>query len=556
MKKTLSFFAAAALAASASVPAKADILSELLPNGFSLVAGLLGQGVFPTSANFTTDDSVVFTSRVDGTQIAGNIFVPTNVSGPRPAIIFVSSWGLNEYEYLAEAARFAEEGYIVLSYSARGWGESGGLIDTAGPKDMEDFSSAIDYLIANYNVDASKIGASGISYGSGISLLGAAHDSRIRAVVAMSTWGSLVESLYGQQTPRQVWGSLLVLTGKLLGRMDPIIEDTWNDVSNHRNIPAVTTWADERSPLKFVSQLNTNKPAVYISQNWGDNLFQVNSVFNLFNQLNTPKHIDLQAGTHAMGEIATMLADGNSHVWNNAHRWFAQYLKGESNAMESQLPVGMKVKFSSNGYEQMAALPGSSAKTQTYYLHPRNLIDNGDLSTSPYTSWFPAQNTINSFSDTLASTQIPLLSQMLEIVDTKVQSNIPLISMNTTQAVVFDSGKLSSTMKIRGIPSLSMYIQPWYDTVQMVAYLYDMDSSGTGTLITHAPVTLPAAKSGQLTKVDMKLVGTAYDVPAGHKVVLVVDTEDLLYTQPTWFPYSIDFEFNKNYQSTLTLPIL
>lgn len=556
MKKTLSLFAAAALAASASVPAKADVLSELLPNGFSLVAGLLGKGVFPTSENFTTDDNVVFQSRLDGTNIAGNIFVPTNVSGPRPAIIFVSSWGLNEYEYLAEAARFAEEGYIVLSYSARGWGESGGLIDTAGPKDMEDLSSAIDYLIENYNVDASKIGAAGISYGSGISLLGAAHDSRIRAVVAMSTWGSLVESLYAQQTPRQVWGSLLVLTGNLLGRMDPIIEETWNNVSNHRNIGDVTTWANVRSPLSYVSQLNTNQPAVYIAQNWGDNLFQVNSVFNLFNQLNVPKHIDLQAGTHAMGEIATMLADGNSHVWNNAHRWFAQYLKGQSNAMNSQLPVGMKVKFSGTGYEQMAALPNASSKTQTYYLHPRTLIDNGDLKTSAYSSIFSATDSINSFSDTLASTQIPLLSQMLEIVDTKVQANIPLISLNPTQAVVFDSGTLSSTMKIRGIPNLSMYIKPGYDKVQMVAYLYDMDSSGTGTLITHAPVTLPAANSGQLTQVNMKLVGTAYDVPAGHKVVLVIDTEDLLYTQPTWVPFGIDFKFNRNYQSTLTLPIL
>lgn len=556
MKITLSFFAAVALLVTANAPAKADALSELLPNGFSLIAGLLGKGVFPTSDNFTTDDSVVFTSREDGTQIAGNIFLPTNVTGPRPAIIFISSWGLNEYEYLAEAARFAEEGYVVLSYSARGWGESGGLIDTAGPKDVLDLSSAVDYLIANYNVDPTKIGAAGISYGSGISILGAAYDNRIRAVAAMSTWGSLVESLYAQQTPRQVWGSLLVVTGNLLGRMDPIIEETWNNVSNHRNIPAVTTWADVRSPISYVNQLNANQTAVYIAQNWGDNLFQVNSVFNFFNQLNVPKHIDLQAGTHAMGEIATMLADGNSHVWNNAHRWFAQYLKGESNAMNNQLPVGMKVKFSSNGYEQMAALPSVSAKTQQYYLHPRTAFDNGDLSNSPFSSWFPTQDSINSFSDTLASTQIPLLSQMLESVDTKVQTSIPLISANITQAVVFDSGKLNSTMKIRGIPSLSLYVHPWYNQIQLVAYLYDMDSAGTGTLITHAPITLPAANYGKVTKLDMKLVGTAYDVPAGHKVVLVIDTEDLLYTQPTYYPFTVDFEFSNSKQSVLTLPIL
>ncbi|MCP5325349.1 MAG: alpha/beta fold hydrolase [Oceanospirillaceae bacterium] len=553
MKKTLSFVAAAGLAAGLHVPVQAAT-SDILPNGFSLVAGILGQGVFPESDNFVTDDNLVIPSD-DGVTIAGNIFVPTNVSGPRPAVIFISSWGLNEYEYLAEAARFAEEGYIVLSYSARGWDQSTGMIDTAGPKDMADFSHVLDYLLANYNVDPAQVGVAGISYGSGISLLAAAHDSRVKAVAAMSTWGDLKESLYGQQTPRLVWGELLLLTGNLLGNMDPVIQETWDNVSNHRNLASVTAWTDLRSPVKVVDKINANGTAVYMSQNWGDNLFQVNQVMDLFGKITTPKHIDLQPGTHAMVEIAAMVGGGDSHVLNNVHRWFAQYLKGENNAMNSQLPVNMKVKFT-DSYEQHASWPVPNTSNKTYYLHPRNLLDNGDLSSSPYTYWLPTDNSINSMNDTLASTQIPLLSQMLESVDVKVQSNIPLISADTNQAIVFDSGTLSSAMKIRGIPKLTLNIQPWYNEVQLVAYLYDMDSAGTGTLITHGPLTLPSASYGQRTQVNMNLVATAYNVPAGHKVVLVIDTEDLLYKQPTLLPYTVDFEFSKDFQSTLTLPVL
>lgn len=553
MKKTLSFVAAAGLAAGLHIPVQAAT-SDILPNGFSLVAGILGEGVFPESENFVTDDNLVIASD-DGVTIAGNIFVPTNISGPRPAVIFISSWGLNEYEYLTEAARFAEEGYIVLSYSARGWDQSTGMIDTAGPKDMADFSHVLDYLLAHYNVDPARVGVAGISYGSGISLLAAAHDSRVKAVAAMSTWGDLKESLYGQQTPRLVWGELLLLTGNLLGNMDPVIQETWDDVSNHRNLAAVTAWTDLRSPVKVVDKINANGTAVYMSQNWGDNLFQVNQVMNLFQKITTPKHIDLQPGTHAMVEIAAMVGGGDSHVLNNVHRWFAQYLKGEDNAMNSQLPVNMKVKFTDT-YEQHASWPVPNTSNKTYYLHPRNLLDNGDLSSSPYTSWLPTDNTINSLQDTLASTQIPLLSQMLESVDLKIQTSIPLISADTNQAIVFDSGTLSSAMKIRGIPKLTLNIQPWYTQVQLVAYLYDMDALGTGTLITHGPLTLPAASYGQRTQVNMNLVATAYNVPAGHKVVLVVDTEDLLYKQPTLLPYSVDFEFSKDFQSTLVLPVL
>ncbi len=149
--------------------------------------------------SFTFNDQVEFTS-YDGTKITGNLFQPKSGVGPYPAIIFVNSWALNEYEYIVPAAKLAKKGYVVLSYNTRGFGTSEGKINVAGPKDMEDLSSAIDYLerVAPVN---DKIGIAGISYGAGISLLGATKEPRIKTAVAMSGWGSLPDSLYGNQTP-------------------------------------------------------------------------------------------------------------------------------------------------------------------------------------------------------------------------------------------------------------------------------------------------------------------------------------------------------------------
>lgn len=140
----------------------------------SFAAGLLNQGVFPQSDLYTTDDEITIFAD-DGVNLEANIFVPTNLEGLAPAVIFINSWGLNEYEYLAQAADLAENGYIVLSYTTRGFGESGGLIGTAGPLDMSDYSTVIDYLLENYPVNPDAIGTAGISYGSGISLIGAAR---------------------------------------------------------------------------------------------------------------------------------------------------------------------------------------------------------------------------------------------------------------------------------------------------------------------------------------------------------------------------------------------
>src|SRR5690606_9256025 len=316
----------AALLFGAHTTAQADLVtsSAFFP-ALSLVGGILNQPLFPKSDAYTTNDDVVIYGS-DGVNLEANIFVPTAGKGPFPAVIFVNSWCLNEYEYLTVAARLAKHGYVVLSYSSRGWGESGGLVDTAGPKDMDDFSQVVDWLITNAPVDPERIGAAGISYGAGISLLGAAHDPRVKAVAAMSGWGSLVEALYAQQTPRLLWGEILTLTGELLGRPSPEIGELWENVRTHSNVESTIAWASIRSPLTYVDQLNANGTAVYQTNSYGDNLFQPNSPLELHRRLTGPKHFDLQAGTHASAEIGGMLGDLNTHIWNNVERWFDSHL--------------------------------------------------------------------------------------------------------------------------------------------------------------------------------------------------------------------------------------
>lgn len=552
MKKTIAVLSLAALGLSSSPSVLAqDSFIPLL----SFAAGLLNQGIFPQSSAYTTDDDITIPAQ-DGTHIEANIFVPTNLQGLAPAVVFINSWALNEYEYLAQAAQLAERGYIVLSYSTRGFGTSGGLIDTAGPKDISDLSKVIDYLIAHYPVDPNAIGAGGISYGSGISLIGAAHDSRIKAVAALSSWGSLVESLYGNQTPRLIWGELLTLSGELIGRPDPVVAEYWSRIKNQNlaALPEVIDWALVRSPSTYTDMLNDNNTAVYLGKAYGDDLFQPNSLLDMFSELTGPKRIDLVSGTHATAELLpSLIGLGDNRIWNNALDWFDAHLKGENNAMATAAPVSMKVKFK-NQYDSFNAWPIPQSKTTTWYLHPRNLLDTGDLESYPYSSLFNAENRINAWAGTLFSTQLPLLSQILEQIEIGVYADISAAS--DVRSIHFDSGTLSQALKIRGEPKVSLQIQPHHNQIQLVAYLYDMDFWGTGRLITHGVMTLPATQSGLKQKIDFELVTTAYDVPAGHRVVLAIDTQDPQYKTPTGVNYNVDFEFNRSRQSTLSIPHL
>ncbi len=136
----------------------------------------------------------------DGITLKSIVFdpTPTSESGKNPVIIFISSWGMNKWEYVVPANEYAKKGYTVISYTSRGFWESGGEINLAGAKDMADVSTVIDWSLANTNADPDRIGLSGISYGGGISILATAFDKRIKSVAAMSCWIDLAQSFLGE----------------------------------------------------------------------------------------------------------------------------------------------------------------------------------------------------------------------------------------------------------------------------------------------------------------------------------------------------------------------
>src|SRR6185369_11872931 len=134
-----------------------------------MIAGAVIAAPAPAVAATTTGFRFVDIYVADGTDLKANVVEPTS-PGLHPAIVFISSWGLNDVEYVAQANILAGDGYTVVSYTPRGFWGSGGGIDTAGPKDIADVSTVIDWTIAHTTADPARVGAAGVSYGAGISL--------------------------------------------------------------------------------------------------------------------------------------------------------------------------------------------------------------------------------------------------------------------------------------------------------------------------------------------------------------------------------------------------
>ncbi|GAA4942875.1 CocE/NonD family hydrolase [Actinoplanes utahensis] len=111
---------------------------------FALVATTLTTTSPTQAAPATTGFRAVDITGDNGVVLKANVIAPA-ANGRHPAVILPSSWGLNDLEYLAQAKTLAGRGYVVVSYTPRGWWLSGGEIDTAGPKDMADLSRVVDW---------------------------------------------------------------------------------------------------------------------------------------------------------------------------------------------------------------------------------------------------------------------------------------------------------------------------------------------------------------------------------------------------------------------------
>ncbi|TGL57043.1 esterase [Leptospira kemamanensis] len=494
--------------------------------------------------SFSFNDNISFLSN-DGVKITGNLFIPKSGTGPFPAIIFVNSWALNEYEYIVPAAKLAKKGYVVFSYNTRGFGTSGGLINVAGPKDMEDLSKGIDFLLANAPVNASNIGIAGISYGAGISLLGLSKEPRIKTAVAMSGWGSLPDSLYGNQSPRLVWGLLLVTAGYITVRMDPIIAENFQKLLDTRDVATVLSWARERSPNNFVAELNASGKPVYISNNSQDNLFQPNQILPYFEQLTVPKKLDLNNGIHATAEIGGILGI-NNYVWTNAYDWFDYWLKGIQNGIMTKPKVTIQKRFSSDRVSY-SSWPNPSKVEKTYHLRPMGLFSPGRITTTANTS--NGNDTILS-GGTSASTGVPLLSEILDgAVSVPVKTNVNLI--DRTNAMLYLSDNLSSPLKLRGRTFYKGRINSSDYAPHVVVYLYEVDFWGTGKLISHGTATLFNVKGKDVDlNVDMQAV--AHDFPAGSRIGLAIDNIDPMYAVPKPISlYTTTFKHSTSTASTL-----
>jgi len=132
-------------------------------------------------------------------RIDGTLYLPRRV--PAPAVLVAHGFGGSKDSAASQARELAERGFVVLAYSARGFGFSTGQIALNSPDyEVADARQLVDWLAALPEVAKDgpgdpRVGVTGASYGGALALSLAGMDHRIDALVPLITWNDLGQAL-------------------------------------------------------------------------------------------------------------------------------------------------------------------------------------------------------------------------------------------------------------------------------------------------------------------------------------------------------------------------
>lgn len=163
------------------------------------------------------------------------LYVPeTARQTPAPAILLPHGFGGSKHSVAGDAKELAERGFVVLAYTARGFGNSTGMISLNDPDaEVADASHLLDYLAAQPTVQRDtdndpRVAVTGSSYAGALALSLAGTDERVDAIAPVMTYHDLAQSLLpntarpGRFEPRS--------PARMLATDDGVFKEGWAGV--------------------------------------------------------------------------------------------------------------------------------------------------------------------------------------------------------------------------------------------------------------------------------------------------------------------------------------
>ena len=283
----------------------------------------------------------------EGFRLAGDLYRPDGLApGERRAGILLCHGytGVKDL-YLPDNARvLAEAGYVVLAFDYKGWGGSEGPRTRLAPYSrVADAQAALTWLGAQPEVDQSRLGIYGTSYGGAtavwtgavdrraqcvVSVVGIGHGGRwMRSVRRPDEWFDLLERSAGDRLRRAIEGD-----SEFVERSEVLLPDRQSAAlaaAARRKVPAALNML----PLEYVDETLgfhpewvvdriAPRPALFIATD-DDRLVPPEESQALYRRAGEPKKLVVLRG---YGHYEVYAEPAFSEVMRETLAWFREHL--------------------------------------------------------------------------------------------------------------------------------------------------------------------------------------------------------------------------------------
>ncbi|MCU1657849.1 MAG: transporter related protein [Pseudonocardiales bacterium] len=469
-------------------------------------------------------------------RIDTTLYLPAKT--PAPAVLLAHGFGGSKTDLDHEARTLAHDGYVVLAYSARGFGASGGLIHLDSPAyEVRDASLLVTYLAALPQVERiagkPRVAVAGASYGGALALLLAGADPRVEAVGADITWNNLATALFPNAAGSAPGAFKKLWAGYLFGSARSSRSDNTQCGRFAPDLCAAYQQAAQtgRPDSRMLALLRASSPATslaritaptLLSQGEQDSLFPLTEADANARGISvhgTPVRVVWRAGGHdggdGSGAATAALTSWLADVFGGRVHGPQQFSIAEQRAAlsaTSGLAVGQTLQVDS-----YPGLAGAPRPESTVVVQGQPQIVSAPAGGNP-----SAVTTLPGIGGALG--QAAQFAQLGDL------STIP------GQAAAFVSEPLSGRLLVAGAPTVTLTVttRTTTDATLFVA-LHDVAPDGTDVLPSGlvAPLRLTGLRPGQPHTVTVGLPAVVRNVPAGHRLRLSVATTDLAYQLPT-----------------------
>ena len=538
------------------------------------IGAFTGQGITQPGLTCKTNRSVkecvgFLASSVDGTLLDVTLDLPMSAQKPTPLVVIIHGYAGSKNGSGDQVQALLAEGYGVLRYSTRGFGESWGQVNMVDVHaEVGDMRSMIAQVVdeSKFQLNADAVAVTGASYGGGHSWLAALQPTfvtpqgnavRIRTVVPIAAWSDLLyglmpngrerESINGLGAAKLTYINGLYASGFRqddAARPYPNYPDyfiewhAWINANEPNDVdPIYHSLADGLAGYRsiwwqqtFWNQIAVAHVPVFAVQGFTDDLFPMSEAKRMILALQT---IDPAYPVAAyFGDLghprATNKPGEVSYVLGLIKTWLAYYLKQSGAAPPNVV---------------YAAL----TRPRDEPFDPANVITVptlGALATGRVSKTFDALPAVlvNPVTDAPGGVFWDpfVITGAEQLQPLPVPPESPLVSTSlATYEVPVTELSGGGALTIAGQPTVTLHASVDGYRVQLDVRLFDVDGAGTKRIVTRGTYTLQSADAAvKIGDVDVTIptYGNLWRAEAGHTLRIELTNVDFPYLTPSRAP--------------------